>query len=262
MQPEFFVGQLRMLRALPPSRYRALSEAIHTCAFVRSFEDLKVWWAEYFQQLIPHAGLLCYRAEHDGFGALISTPIALGDYPIRYLETIRKENRRIHSPLLDEWWESCRPVLFDPARDSRAADDWFDAFTAYDLQKVAVHGVIGPDLRTRSCFSLVRIDCEMSAQMKDFLGMLAPLLHQSFIRALTQQSAPSCFGAAVPGILTRRELEIIAYLASGMTIPEIAAKVHRSTHTIKNHARNILSKLGCANRAEAVSRAIKLGLLT
>ncbi len=57
--------------------------------------------------------------------------------------------------------------------------------------------------------------------------------------------------------LTSQEKKILVCLVKGLSNKEIAAKQVLSISTIKFHVSNILSKLGAANRAEAVSIALK-----
>jgi len=69
---------------------------------------------------------------------------------------------------------------------------------------------------------------------------------------------------AVPGLveqLTARELEILALLAAGTPNQRIAEQLVVSLDTVKKHVTHILSKLGAANRTEAVARAHQLGLI-
>lgn len=61
--------------------------------------------------------------------------------------------------------------------------------------------------------------------------------------------------------LTPRELEVLAGLGRGATNPEIAAGLHLSPHTIKEHTSTLYRKLGVRNRAEAVARAQQLGIV-
>lgn len=61
--------------------------------------------------------------------------------------------------------------------------------------------------------------------------------------------------------LTRREREVLALLVKGLNNPEIAERLSLSRATVKVHVSNILSKLGVANRAEAISVAIKHKLI-
>jgi two-component system response regulator DesR len=60
--------------------------------------------------------------------------------------------------------------------------------------------------------------------------------------------------------LSPREREVLALLATGATNREIAAQLHLSPHTVKEHTSGLYRKLDVRNRAEAVQRAERLGL--
>ena len=60
------------------------------------------------------------------------------------------------------------------------------------------------------------------------------------------------------GLLTRRELEVLRLLAEGATNRAIADALVISDGTVKFHVNSILRKLHAANRAEAVSRYLRL----
>ncbi|MEX1142678.1 MAG: response regulator transcription factor [Thermoleophilaceae bacterium] len=60
--------------------------------------------------------------------------------------------------------------------------------------------------------------------------------------------------------LSPREREVLALLATGATNREIAAQLHLSPHTVKEHTSSLYRKLEVRNRAEAVQRAERLGL--
>jgi len=61
--------------------------------------------------------------------------------------------------------------------------------------------------------------------------------------------------------LTPREREVLDLMARGSTNREIAAALHLSPHTIHEHTSSLYRKLGARNRAEAVQRAARLGLI-
>lgn len=61
--------------------------------------------------------------------------------------------------------------------------------------------------------------------------------------------------------LTRRELEVLYWLATGLSINDIAAELFRSHKTIGRHAESIHRKMGYTNRAELVLDAAKRGLV-
>jgi DNA-binding CsgD family transcriptional regulator len=60
------------------------------------------------------------------------------------------------------------------------------------------------------------------------------------------------------GLLTRRELDVLRLLADGRTNSAIADALVISPGTVKFHTGRILRKLHAANRAEAVSRYLRL----
>ena len=61
-----------------------------------------------------------------------------------------------------------------------------------------------------------------------------------------------------------RELyaQILVLMAEGLTDAEIAARLHLSTKTVSEYARNIYGELGARNRAHAVHRAHVTGIFT
>jgi LuxR family transcriptional regulator, maltose regulon positive regulatory protein len=61
--------------------------------------------------------------------------------------------------------------------------------------------------------------------------------------------------------LTKREAELLKLLPLSMTHMQIAARLHVSRKTVQNNASTLYRKLGAGSRAEAVAKAIELGLL-
>jgi ATP/maltotriose-dependent transcriptional regulator MalT len=61
--------------------------------------------------------------------------------------------------------------------------------------------------------------------------------------------------------LSRREVEVVRLAADGLTNREIATRLFLSKRTVDMHVRNLLAKLGCRSRVEAVQRARSLQLL-
>jgi PAS domain S-box-containing protein len=61
--------------------------------------------------------------------------------------------------------------------------------------------------------------------------------------------------------LTRRELEVLKMIATGVSTKAAADKLHVSSATVRNHVQNILGKLGAHSRLEAVAMATRQRLL-
>ena len=61
--------------------------------------------------------------------------------------------------------------------------------------------------------------------------------------------------------LTRREREVLSYLALGWETKYIAEELNVSWYTARNHVENLRRKLGASNRLEAVLIAMRLGII-
>ena len=70
-------------------------------------------------------------------------------------------------------------------------------------------------------------------------------------------------GSSTPGAsaLTAAELRILPLLATHMSVPEIAAELFLSPHTVKSQAYSLYRKLGATSRSQAVTRSRELALL-
>jgi two-component system nitrate/nitrite response regulator NarL len=62
-------------------------------------------------------------------------------------------------------------------------------------------------------------------------------------------------------VLTRRESEVLAFIAQGRSIPAIAAELYLAPSTVKTHVQRLYEKLGVGDRAAAVAAAMRRGLL-
>jgi LuxR family maltose regulon positive regulatory protein len=67
--------------------------------------------------------------------------------------------------------------------------------------------------------------------------------------------------AAGPSALTAAELRLLPLLSTHLPVPEIAAELFLSPHTVKSEMKSIYRKLGATTRTQAVTRSRELGLL-
>lgn len=95
---------------------------------------------------------------------------------------------------------------------------------------------------------------EASAARDAFRGLGAE--HEArcadeLLSELTSEGAPS----SDRQVLTRRESEVLALIAEGLSNADIASRLSVSSHTVHRHVANILNKLGVSSRAAAVAAA-------
>ena len=89
-------------------------------------------------------------------------------------------------------------------------------------------------------------------------SILDPAVTEKVIRRATH---PEEEEPALTERLTRREREVLRWMAEGATNAEIAARLCLAEGTVRNHVSRILGKLGARDRAHAVRLAVEWGLL-
>lgn len=88
------------------------------------------------------------------------------------------------------------------------------------------------------------------------MSVLSPQVTRQVFEAVNQD------GSRMPDLgLSTREMDVLVCLARGKTSGQIADELVISENTVKTHVRHILEKLEASNRAEAVSKALQMGLI-
>ena len=67
--------------------------------------------------------------------------------------------------------------------------------------------------------------------------------------------------AQVVEVLSEREVEVLNLMAKGAANKEIATELYITESTVKTHVQSIFQKLGVSDRTEAVTQAIKKGII-
>ncbi len=86
---------------------------------------------------------------------------------------------------------------------------------------------------------------------------------RGFLRS-GEQVGPRPFGVAGrarTAELSRRELDVLLGMTEGLSNSEIAAALELAEDTVKTHARRLFRKLGAGDRADAVARGFRQGIL-
>jgi DNA-binding CsgD family transcriptional regulator len=84
---------------------------------------------------------------------------------------------------------------------------------------------------------------------------LLEFVRPALIKMHSAASARRCRGGPESRLLTRRETEILGWIARGRTSREIAAILVISPYTVRKHVEHILEKLEVSTRSAAVARA-------
>ena len=80
----------------------------------------------------------------------------------------------------------------------------------------------------------------------------AGALFSHIAKRKVDRSDPAAIDAAR---ISKREREVIALIAEGLSNKEIAGRLNLATHTVKSHVHNILEKLALHNRLQIAAHA-------
>ena len=75
---------------------------------------------------------------------------------------------------------------------------------------------------------------------------------KNILNLLNKKFVPYHESDSSPVMISKREQEILNYVAHGLTSPEIAEKLFISVRTVQSHRANLMEKLGVKNTAELV----------
>lgn len=131
---------------------------------------------------------------------------------------------------------------------SDSDEDLFEAI------KSGAQGYLIKDLKARQLFDALEGVARGEAA---FSGMIAAKILREFERT----SSSTGEGSEATEPLTEREIEVLQLVVEGKSNQEIAQKLVISESTVKNHLRNILSKLHLRNRVQAAVFAVRQGLV-
>jgi DNA-binding NarL/FixJ family response regulator len=97
------------------------------------------------------------------------------------------------------------------------------------------------------------------------------VLHDELIRAIHAVHAGETYltaevrtileGAALPADLSAREMEVLGLIVKGKSNKQIGFDLGIAEHTVKNHVKSILDKLGVDDRTQAATEAIQRGII-
>jgi DNA-binding NarL/FixJ family response regulator len=97
------------------------------------------------------------------------------------------------------------------------------------------------------------------------------VLHDELLKAIHavhagQTYLPAAVAASLVAQLPRpdlsaREVQVLELIVRGLANKQIAYTLNIAEHTVKNHVKNILSKLGVQDRTQAATAAIQRGII-
>ncbi len=121
------------------------------------------------------------------------------------------------------------------------------------LELTRVHLALGEVAAARTALG----ETEDVLELRPDLGSLAEDARELRDRLAATSGSAGAWAMS----LTGAELRLLPYLATHLTVPEIATRLFISRNTVKTEAVSIYRKLNASSRTEAIERAVEVGLL-
>ena len=267
---------LSATKTMPPAPFEGnsaenLVRIMESAILVQRRYQFFIWCQSSLQTLLPHRVIICgayHRANKrlllEAFNSILISPLLLASLT------------DVQSPLLQRavgaWVDNgCKPLALDLRElGGRIADPVRDGLIAVGYEELLIHGVSRPQRlnEIESLFVFLSPGQRSSELQRLHLDMLVPQLHRTYLRVQSIEReindaaprAPPREGAT-RSTITEREKQILGWVREGMSNHQIGTELGISPLTVKNHVQKILKKLGAANRAQAVARAMTLNLL-
>jgi two-component system NarL family response regulator len=136
-----------------------------------------------------------------------------------------------------------------------------------DLFEAVKSGASGYLLKSMSGESLVEALNDVQEDIPPFAPGLAARLLSEFARVTETSAGEVAHAPAQPPAppiplepLTRRQAEVLALVAQGLSYKEVGARVSLATCTVKYHMAEIMQKLHVQNRAQLLAVAARMNL--
>jgi DNA-binding NarL/FixJ family response regulator len=92
-------------------------------------------------------------------------------------------------------------------------------------------------------------------------SLISPTIAAKVLQRLRAASTQPQIESTIRAELSDREIEVLKLIANGKDNASIAAELHISPKTVKNHISNILMKLQIDNRIQAAVYAVRSGIV-
>ena len=259
--------------SIAPDQSEVLLRVIEAAPQVCRRHQFFVWTQGDFQRWLPHKISICGSYDRDQrdvvFDIFNSIPL-----PESVVQSLRSMRSDIVQAALTSWRKGRSQAAVLSLQRDVLPQPLSVALMELGYDQIMVHGLTRPGRadELESFFMFTQPRAEYGVASQQALDMLLPCVHMAYQRVcVTERQMDSGRGAAYassgqglprPTPITEREREILLWVRDGLSNQQISEKLGISALTVKNHVQKILRKLGAANRAQAVAKAMTMNALS
>jgi transcriptional regulator EpsA len=221
------------------------------------------WTQGMLQTVIPHEILVCFicAQPHSGMRALRFSSSRY--FTEEHFTAVCEPETGVVRQMMNRWGTEHRPFLIGATTPlSGPGTDWLGLLRHHELRNAVGHGVRAADGSVKSYFCFCRVPEPFPPRLDYLLQIMAPYVDATLSRVLAGEEENVRAPAPGGGPITAREAQILRRIKEGHTNVQIAEALGISPHTVKNHVRKIMAKLGVQTRAQATVKAMQIGVLT
>lgn len=183
-------------------------------------------------------------------------PVQVTTYPEEWKRRYDQMRYAEVDPILAHCMRSTAPITWNDDLITPESTRMWEEAAAYGLRyglSLAVHERAG----ALSILSLAR---EMPLRRVE-LGWVTCTARAvlATVHFAVVESTRRSSGQAEGSLLTPREAQVIELASAGLSSREIGARLNISTRTVTFHLQGVMRKLGCRNRAAAISQVATIG---
>lgn len=233
-----------------------VQQAPHVC----DIDSLNALLDGPLKALMKHEIMVCgsgFYLESGGYGHQYHSR----GFPEDYFYDLAQPDGSIESPLIQRWRKDHRPVWFQSGRDEHLyPPDWIAIFNKHGLRNTIAHAMLDRRGKVGNTFIFARLAGKVGPEQAALLEQITPNLCLALSLGLPPATEGK-FPGNVQSLVSAKQREILQWVQQGKTNWEISKILGITEDTVKYHINQAMTKLDTKTRAQAVARALDIGLI-
>lgn len=239
-----------------------LLEVIQGAPRVSDVESLNALLDGPLKALLKYGVMICgtgFYLENGSYGHQYHSR----GFPEEYFRDLVQDDGSIDSPLMRLWREKRKPLFFQSKRDDHLFPaEWVRIFNRHHLHNIIGHALFDRRGKVGSTFIFARLEGQVGLKQAEYLEQITPSLCLALAQGLPPYPDEDNFPGATRSLLSRKQREILQWVHLGKTNWEISKILDISEDTVKYHVHQAMLKLNTKTRAQAIGRALDIGLIS
>jgi hypothetical protein len=153
---------------------------------IRSVDQYKHWIRHEVRQVLPHGAFACGHGRVHSAGVSMDYVLTV-DYPVGYLAAIRNAAGGIDTPLMRRWFQTRKPVIYDPGAAEFEVDDaWRENFRQHGLINAIAHAEYDLARCIGTYFSFHQLAQPLGQVQRAILAGITPVLHETLLNVIAE----------------------------------------------------------------------------